>query len=112
MSRDLQLRLEDIIESCDLIADYIKGFDFGRFQQGAKTRDAVIRRFEIVGEAVKGPPEHIKAMEPSIAWRQIATFRDVLAHAYFAVDLSIVWDAATHHAPLLRAACQPLLGQG
>jgi uncharacterized protein with HEPN domain len=111
MSRNLKLRLEDIIEACDLIASYVQGFDFDRFQQDPKTRDAVIRQFEIVGEAVKGLVEPVKEIEPGIEWRQIAGFRDVLAHAYFAVDLSIVWDAATRHAPPLRAACQRLLGQ-
>jgi uncharacterized protein with HEPN domain len=111
MSRDLKLCLEDIIEVCDLIASYVQDFDFARFQQDSKTRDAVIRQFEIVGEAVKGLPERLRAMEPNMEWREIAGFRDVLAHAYFAVDLSIVWDAAMRQAPSLRAACQRLRDQ-
>ena len=108
MSRNLKLLLEDIIEACDLIASYVAGFDFERFQHDPKTQDAVIRRFEIVGEAVKGLEEQVKAMEPTIAWRQIAGFRDVLAHAYFAVDVSIVWDAAVRQAPKLRTGCHRL----
>jgi uncharacterized protein with HEPN domain len=56
MSRDPKLRLEDIIEDCGQIAHYIEGYDFKRFAQDSKTRDAVIRQFEIAGEAVKGVP--------------------------------------------------------
>ena len=68
-----------------------------------------MRQFEIIGEAVKALPERCCELEPTIPWRQIAGFRDVLAHAYFAIEVSIVWDAATVKAPELNAACQRLL---
>jgi uncharacterized protein with HEPN domain len=70
-----------------------------------KTQDAVIRMFEIIGEAVKAIPEDWKETEPEIPWRQIAGFRDVLAHAYFAIDANVVWTAATQRAPQLLQAC-------
>ena len=111
MSRSLQLRLEDIIEACALVAEYIHGHDAASFAEDNKTRDAVIRQFEIIGAAVKDLPEAMREREPQIPWRQIAGFRDVLAHSYFAVETSIVWDAASNRAPALRLACQRLLGR-
>ncbi len=109
MSRDPKLRLEDIIEACGQIAHYIEGCDLKRFTQEAKTRDAVIRQFEIAGEAVKGVPESFRDLEPEIPWRLVAGFRDVLSHSYFAVETNVVWDAASVKAPALKAACERLL---
>lgn len=108
MSRDFEQRLDDIIESCDRVADYISGYDFAKFDDDYKTQDAVIRQFEIIGEAVKHLPESITLQEPAIPWRQFAGFRDVLAHSYFAVDVSVVWEAAKEFAPRLRGVCESL----
>jgi len=71
----------------------------------------VIRQFEIIGEAVKALPNDLTDREPTVPWQQIAGFRDVLAHSYFAVDDSIVWDAAANKAPQFLAACRRLLGE-
>jgi len=109
MSRDPILRLEDIIEACNRLESHIENLDFAAFDQDLKTQDAVIRVFEIIGEAVKSLPKEWTDKEPEIQWRQIAGFRDVLAHAYFAVNSSVVWAAAVEKAPLLKAACQRLL---
>lgn len=105
MSRDPYLRLQDIIEACERLEAYIENSDFTAFDQDLKTQDAVIRVFEIIGEAVKSLPEEWTEKEPQIPWRQIAGFRDVLAHAYFAVNSSVVWTAAVEKAPSLKAAC-------
>jgi uncharacterized protein with HEPN domain len=109
MSRDPKLRLADIIESCTRIAAYIQGFDAARFDHDLKTQDAVIRQFEIIGEAVKSLPRDLIAKDASIPWTQIAGFRDVLVHSYFAVDTSVIWDAASQKAPPLKATCEKLL---
>ena len=111
MSRDPQLRLADIVDACDRVAAYIDGFDAIAFAGDGKTQDAVIRQFEIIGEAVKALPEELIATEPSIPWRQIAGFRDVLAHGYFAIESSVVWDAAYNKAPSLAVACERFLSK-
>ena len=109
MSRDPYLRLEDILDACERLHAYLLGFDPESFEHDLKTQDAVIRVFEIIGEAVKSLPEEWTDTEPEIPWRQIAGFRDVLAHAYFAVNASVVWTAAVEKAPLLKQACLRLL---
>lgn len=110
MSRDPELRLGDIIEACERVASYISGMDASEFRRDAKTQDAVIRQFEIIGEAVKGLSPEITVAAPDVPWPQIARFRDVLAHSYFAIDPSVVWDAASAKAPLLKEAAEKLLG--
>lgn len=110
MPRSPNDRLLDMVEANDAISAYIAGYDAVSFASDSKTRDAVIRQFEIIGEAVKALPAELTIREPEIPWRQIAGFRDVLAHSYFAVDASVVWDAASRRIPELRAACLRLLG--
>lgn len=105
MSRDPQLRLLDVIEACERLQAYVQGIQASDFQNDLKTQDAIIRMFEIIGEAVKSLPDEWKETEPEVPWRRIAGFRDVLAHAYFAVDPSVVWVAATEKAPALYTAC-------
>src|SRR5947209_6626493 len=109
MSRDPQLRLADIMDACTRISEYVEGLDATTFARDLKTQDAVIRRFAIIGEAVKALPPDMIEQEASIPWSQIAGFRDVLTRGYFAIDPSVVWDAAQHKAPLLKKACQKLL---
>jgi uncharacterized protein with HEPN domain len=110
MSREFELRIEDILEACQRVADYIVGYDLSRFEEDYKTQDAVIRQFEIIGEAVKHLPDEITLQNPGIPWRQFAGFRDVLAHSYFAVDLTVLWEAAEVYAPLLQKTCKQLKG--
>jgi uncharacterized protein with HEPN domain len=109
MSRDPKLRLADIVDACCRVAMYIEGLDAATFAKDLKTQDAVIRQFEIIGEAVKTLPDELMAKESSVPWRQIAGFRDVLLHAYFAVESSVVWDAAHNKAPALKISCEKLL---
>ena len=109
MSRSASVLLEDILEACARIEAYVSGYDFVRFAADTKTQDAVIRQFEIVGEAVKKLPVALTEREPQVQWRQIAGFRDILAHAYFAVELAIVWEAATIKVAELQIACRRLL---
>jgi uncharacterized protein with HEPN domain len=110
LSREVPLLLQDIIESGEAIQSYLAGFDFAGFCANPPRVDAVVRRFEVIGEAVKKLPAEVTAREPEIPWRAIAGFRDVLAHAYFDTDNSIIWNSASQHLPHLLAACRRLSG--
>lgn len=109
MSRNERLRLADIVEACNRISAYTDGFTADSFAHDLKTQDAVIRQFVIIGEAVKTLPAELIQTAPSISWSQIAGFRDVLTHAYFAVDPSVVWDAAKNKVPALKIVCETFL---
>ena len=101
MSKDFRVFLLHIADSISAIRDYtVEGRD--HFMSDRKTRDAVIRHFEIIGEAVKSLPDDFRAKFPDIPWKSIAGFRDVLIHQYFSVDPSMVWATVENQLPALE----------
>ena len=89
--RTPKLLLEDIIESAKKILQYTKGISFEEFSKDNKTVDAVIRNFEIIGEASNLLPDEIKEKYSEIDWHRIRGFRNRIVHEYFGVDLQIIW---------------------
>jgi len=89
--RTPKLLLEDIIESAKKILQYTKGISFEEFSKDNKTVDAVIRNFEIIGEASNLLPDEIKEKYSEIDWHRIRGFRNRIVHDYFGVDLQIIW---------------------
>jgi uncharacterized protein with HEPN domain len=72
-------------------------------------QDAVLRKLEIIGEAVKHLSEAFKELAPATPWRKIAGMRDRLTHEYFGVDLNLVWTVVDRELPLLRATVEGLI---
>ncbi len=91
MDRDLKVYLEDIVESLDIIKEYVKDKKEEDFLNNRQLQDAVIRRFEIVGEATKQIPDSFRNKYPEIPWRKMAGLRDVLIHNYSGVSIGRVW---------------------
>ena len=92
MQRDTNLYLEDILEACRKIVSYTRGLTFAEFEADSKTIDAVVRNIEIIGEAARNIPTHVRGEMPDVAWQDAADMRNAIIHGYFAVDLDIVWD--------------------
>jgi uncharacterized protein with HEPN domain len=90
--RDPSLLIEDIIDSASKILDYTKDLSFEEFANDTKTIDAVIRNFEIIGEAANRLPEDFKDKHSAIDWHRIRGFRNRIVHDYFGIDYSIVWE--------------------
>ena len=88
-------------EACQRIERYVAGMDQVAFRRDEKTRDAVLRNLEVIGEAAKRIPDDIRALHPGIDWRRIAGLRDVIAHAYFGIDEGILWDIVESKVPSL-----------
>jgi uncharacterized protein with HEPN domain len=99
--RSPNLLIEDIIESCYKIVDYTKGISFEEFIADPKTIDAVIRNFEIIGEAANRLPEEWKDLHQNIDWYRIREFRNRVVHDYFGIDYSIVWQIKEKYLPQL-----------
>lgn len=97
--RDPILYLEDIVLSMKRVQEYIEGLDFQHFKWDYKTVDAVIRNFEIIGEAAKNLPNQIKDNYPSIPWEEMYRLRNRISHEYFGIDYEIIWDIVTRHLP-------------
>lgn len=74
--RNLRLYLLDILDSANAIFDFINSFSFEEFSNDRKTYSAVIREFEIIGEAVNKLPEEVKQIYPHIEWQDIKDFRN------------------------------------
>jgi uncharacterized protein with HEPN domain len=111
MSRDPELRLEDILESINWIESHIEGYDYQSFVADRKTIDAVTRCLEIIGEAAKHLPDALTEVHHEVPWRAICGFRDVLAHSYFRTENSIIWDAATNGLSVLKPAVLQMLNR-
>ena len=85
------LLIEDILESGQKILDYTAGLSLEQFKADSKTVDAVIRNFEIIGEAANRLPDEFKENHTEIDWHKIRGFRNRIVHDYFGIDYSIVW---------------------
>ena len=97
--RDPALYISDIILSMERVREYIAELDFQKFKWDYKTVDAVIRNFEIIGEATKNLPADLKEKYPSIPWDEMYRLRNRISHEYFGIDYEIIWDIATNHLP-------------
>ena len=99
--------LRDMLHELDDIAEFTAA---GKsvFLTDVKTRKAVIRSYEVIGEIAKRLPEEVQAAFPQIDWRKVIGFRDFLAHHYEEVILEYVWDAV-EDLPSLRAAIVQML---
>ena len=98
-NRTYIMYLEDIQIAMERIAEYIQGYDFIQFKRDYKTVDAVIRNFEVIGEASKNLPENIKVKYTLIPWNEMYLLRNKVSHEYFGVDYEIIWDVATNYLP-------------
>jgi uncharacterized protein with HEPN domain len=101
--------LQDILESIGFIQRFLEGISEDEFYKNVEKQDAVLRRLEIIGEAVKHLPDEIREDHPDIPWRQIAGMRDILIHEYFGITLEMVWVVATEDILDLKAKAEEII---
>lgn len=100
--RDFILFVEDIIKSIEKIEKWIENLDFIKFKTDEKTIDAIIRNFEVIGEAVRNIPIGIRKKYPNVEWKEAIGFRNILIHNYFGIDIESVWDTVNNDIPELK----------
>lgn len=90
--RDTWLLLDDMLQAALKIRNYTGGYSFELFLKDEKTTDAVVRNFEIIGEAANRIDPMFRNEHPDIEWTRIRGFRNRIVHDYFGIDYEIVWD--------------------
>lgn len=109
MKKDPKVFVGHIIESIELIEMYSEKLTADKFKKNRVLQDAVIRRLEIIGEAVKNISTAFRAKYPEVPWRQMAGMRDILIHEYFDVDLSLAWSVVKVELPSVKVELQKIL---
>lgn len=90
-NRESKLLLSDILNAIEKIKSYTENHTYDSFIEDSKTLDAVIRNFEIIGEAANRLPEDFKDSNKGINWFRIRGFRNRIVHDYMGIDFHIVW---------------------
>ncbi len=103
MKKEYSVFLGDILESIQRIEEYVENLSESDFYENYQVQDAVLRRLEIMGEAVKNIPDDARENYPDIQWRKIAGLRDVLIHAYSGVNIRRVWKIISENLPELKS---------
>jgi|SRR3989344_1705458 len=109
MKRDSKLFVKDIIDAIEFIEEFVSDMTLDELKEDEKTSSAVIRKFEIIGEAVKYMPTSVKEKYHEIQWKSMAGMRDRLIHAYFGIDYNLVWAAIKNEIPKLRPKLKKVL---
>lgn len=109
VSKDL-FRLEHILESIGKIEELTRLLhSFDNFENKWIERDALIRNFEIIGEASNHISEIVKDTYPEVAWKEIKGMRNFISHEYFGLQLDSIWDSAVNDIPILKKQIQKIV---
>jgi hypothetical protein len=104
----LQL-LDDVLEAIRNIEEDTADISFDDFVADRRRRDAVIRNFEVIGEAIKNLPSDLREQNRKTDWKKISGFRDVLTHVYYGIKPSILWDNSKNNLPGLKTEIATIL---
>jgi uncharacterized protein with HEPN domain len=109
MKRVYEDYLRDMLENAEKARSFIKGLDYDDFRKDDKAMYAVIRAFEIIGEAARQIPEDVRDAHPEIQWREIMGMRNKLTHEYFGVNTEVVWRTVQEDLPIIIPALRKIL---
>jgi uncharacterized protein with HEPN domain len=109
MKREYTDYLNDMLENAEKAVSFVQGMKFEDFQKDDKAVYAVIRAFEIIGEAARQIPENVHKANPEIPWREITGMRNKLTHEYFGVNTKVVWKTVKEDLPLIIPALKKMI---
>lgn len=94
--------LQHMLEAVELILEFSEERDFEELNEDKFFQSAIVRQFEVLGEASLNVSEDLKASFPDVEWQQMRRFRNFLIHEYFRIDNAQVWETIQHDLPILR----------
>ncbi len=103
------LLVEDMLEACKKIERYTSEHSLESFMNDEKTIDAVVRNFEIIGEAANKIEDEFKSKYPKIEWNRLRGFRNRIVHEYFGIDNEIVWSICQNYLTKLKVRLEYIL---
>ena len=109
MSKPDAVRLRHMLDAARKAVQFAKGRTRADLEKDEMFMFALVRLLEVLGEAAKSVSEDVRQRAPKIAWQQVTGTRDRLVHAYFDVDLDIVWEIVTKDLPPLITALEQLV---
>jgi len=101
----------DVLDACNKIKDFIDKMSYDEFVKDEKTQYAVIRAFEIIGEASKKINQELKSIYSELPWREMSGMRDKLIHDYFGINTEVIWKTATEDIPSLKTQINEIIKQ-
>ncbi|MBD2038864.1 DUF86 domain-containing protein [Leptolyngbya sp. FACHB-321] len=107
--RNTQDYLQDILNTIEIAEQFVAGITFTEFQTDQKTIFAVTRAIEVIGEAAKYIPLALRNQYAEISWKSITGMRDKLIHAYFGVNLEVLWDTVYQDLQALKPVIEQML---
>ena len=111
MYKDIRIYLKEIIECMNYAEEFLENTTFEEFINDRKTKDAVVRELEVIGEAVKNLPDDFRDKYPKVPWRKMAGLRDKLIHFYFGIDYEMVWKIVKEDIPETRLSIEKILSE-
>lgn len=109
MKKNPQIFLKHILESIEWIERDVKGMSKNDFLNNVPIQDAVVRRIEIIGEAIRNLPPEIKKENYDVPWQDIMDMRNKIIHEYFGIDLELVWGVVKKDTPELKNQVKKLI---
>lgn len=109
MKKDPKVFIGHIVESIQLIEEYTQHLTLVKFKKDIFAQDAIIRRLQVIGEAVKNLDISFRVKHSEIPWKQMAGMRDVIIHEYFDVDLALTWSVVKRELPAIKEKLQMVL---
>lgn len=100
--------IKHILDAIEDIENSVNNLSRKEFEENKDVKDAAIRRLEVIGEAAKNISNKLKEYYPDIAWKKMTGARDRMIHAYFSVDLDIVWEIVKKDLPQLKKKIQKI----
>lgn len=107
--KNLKIYLDDIYKSIKSIEIFIEKMTYEQFKEDDKTSSAVVRKFEIIGEAANHIPEEIRLKHPEILWKEMAGMRDKLIHSYSNIDYKLVWMTIKQRFPEVKPMLKKII---